>query len=329
MNHPQSRVRWHVLAAAVTVLCTAAGCSKPPDLAVVQAERAKTVQRADTFQAAASNGKVMSAGTAGGAIVTSADGGKSWTRQTLPEMASVIAMTACPDGAMAGLDFYHRVWVADASGTGWQARPFDKGFNAVSLSCDSANRLWVVGANTTILSSADQGATWKSLTLGADAMLTTVQFIDGQRGIATGEFGTVTTTTDGGATWQKGPKIPGDYYPYATWFADAQRGWSTGLGGVLLSTTDGGKTWQPMDNPVSVPLYALVPQGSDLYALGAGGAVAVLREDRWVRHEHGVPIPAYLTSGAALNPQTLLVAGAAGALHVLALPSKAALAATN
>lgn len=329
MNQKKCGVRWHALIAVVATACVAAGCMQSADLSAVQAERAKSVARFDTFQSAASNGKVMAAGTAGGAIVTSADGGKNWTRQTLPELSSVIAMTACADGSLAGLDFYHKLWVSGATGARWEPKSFDKKFNAVSITCDGANRLWLVGAHTTIMSSADKGASWTTVTLGEDAMFTSVQFTDAQRGIATGEFGTVATTVDGGATWQKGPAIPGDYYPYATWFADAQHGWSTGLGGVLLRTEDGGKKWQPMDNPAGTPLYALVPQGDALYAVGAGGAVIVLRDGRWTRFDHGVAIAAYLTSGAALNPQTMLVAGAAGALHVLALPGKLASTVTN
>ena len=87
------------------------GCTQAPDLKVVQAERAKPVLRFDTFQSAASNGKVFVAGSSGGAIVTSGRA-ETWTRQQLPSPASIIALTQCPDGSFAGKPsqlplFYH------------------------------------------------------------------------------------------------------------------------------------------------------------------------------------------------------------------------------
>jgi len=293
-----------------------AGCMQVPDLAAVKAEGAKPVLRTDFFQSAASNGKVLVAGTTAGVLVSSSDGGRHWTRQVLAGPASVIALTNCPDGSFVGLDFYRKLWLGDAEGKQWSAQPLDKALNALAVNCDVAGRIWVVGSNTTLLSSSDRGAHWTHTKLGGDAILTTVQFVDATRGFITGEFGIVMTTQDGGANWTKQAKLPEDFYPYSALFVDAQRGWASGLGGVIQTTADGGKTWTRQANRSGAPLYALLRHGDQIYGVG-GNQIAVHRGEAWERYEQSPASPAPLVAGAALDSGALLLAGAGGALHVI------------
>lgn len=304
-----------------------AACAPAPDLGSVKAERAKPVLRNDSFQAASSNGKVLVAATASGAIVVSADAGKSWKRHHLEGRASVIALASCPDGVFVGIDFYRKLWVGDAAGQNWASRPLDNQVEPMAVTCDARGRVWVAGSHTTLLNSADRGLSWKKQDFDEDAIFTTVQFVDDLHGIVTGEFGTVLTTADGGATWHKQASIPGEFYPYSTVFADAQRGWSSGLGGVIQHTADGGKSWVLQDNRSGAPMYSLLRQGEEFYGVGAGGQMVVLRGAAWERFEHGLTVPAYLTSGAVLDARSMLVAGAAGALHMVLAPAHVALAA--
>lgn len=308
--------------------CLAFGaCTQAPDFGPVQAERAKPVLRNDTFQAASSNGKVLVAGAASGAIVVSTDAGKNWTRHTLQAPSSVIALTACPDGGFVGIDFYRKLWIGDAEGTQWKAVPMAKDVDPMAVTCDPKGRVWVAGSHSSVLSSSDRGATWNKQDFGEDALLTTIQFVDEQHGFITGEFGTVLATADGGASWKPQPSIAGDFYPYSTVFVNAQKGWSAGIGGVILHTADGGKSWAPQDNRSGAQMYSLLRQGDELYGVGAGGQMVVLRGEAWDRFDHGLTLPAYLTSGAVLDARSMLVAGAAGALHVVSAPGKVAFAA--
>ena len=240
----------------------------------------------------------------------------------MPSPASIIALTQCPDGSFAGLDFYRKVWIGDASGQKWEARDIKTGNNVLALACDPGNRLWVVGSRTSVLSSVDKGASWQGTDFGDDAILTTVQFLDAKRGVITGEFGIVVTTTDSGATWQQQSKIPGEFYPYSAVFTDAQHGWVSGLAGVILYTGDGGKTWTKQVNQTGAPMYALVKVGEDIYGLGVGGVMVILRGNEWSRFNHGKALPAYLAAGVAVDSQSLLVTGAAGALHVVNVMAK-------
>lgn len=298
-----------------------------PDLGAVQAERAKAVLRTDTFQSASSNGKVLVAGTSSGALVRSADAGRSWHRQRFASPSSVIALAACPDGSFVGLDFYRKLWIGDAAGEQWSARPIEKQINPIAVTCAPDGRIWIAGSHTTLLSSADRGQTWRATDFGEDALLTTIQFIDDSHGVVTGEFGTVLTTADGGASWTTQSPIAGDFYPYATLFTDRLNGWASGLGGVIQHTSDGGKTWTRQDNHAGAPMYTLLRQGDELYGLGGGGLMVVRRGEAWERFDHGLTPPAYLAAGAVLDARSILVAGSAGALHVVTAPGHVALVA--
>lgn len=301
-----------------------AGCSTAPDLGAAKAARDKAVQRYDNFQAAASNGKQLVSAGGGGVLVTSSDGGATWVREQLAAPSSVIGMSACPDGTFAALDFYRKVWIGDTQGHHWKAQPIDADFNPVAITCDPRNRLWVVGSFSTVLSSEDRGETWNAQPPGDDAILTTVQFLDAERGFIGGEFGTLLVTQDGGASWNKQAGLPEEFYPYALVFTDPLQGWVSGLGGAILHTADGGATWNEQDNLARAPMYALLAVGDDMFGLGGGGQMLRREAAQWLPVANAPRFPSYLAAGAPLEPRALLVAGAAGALQVVELPTQIA-----
>lgn len=299
-------------------------CVQAPDLSAVQAERDKPVQRSDNFQAVASNGKQLVSAGGGGVLVTSADGGKTWVRAQLPSPSSVVAMAACPDGGFAALDFYRKVWIGDQNGLHWQPLAIDGDFNPIDIACDPNNRLWVVGSYSTVLVSEDRGKTWAAQPPGEDAILTAVQFVDADHGYIAGEFGTLLVTADAGASWTKQAGLPSEFYPYAMSFTDAKTGWVSGLAGSVLHTVDGGVSWTAQTNASAAPIYALLPANDALFGVGGGGQVLKLDGEAWVALEAAPRFPADLAAAAALEPQSLLVAGGAGALSVVGIAAKAA-----
>lgn len=293
-------------------LCLAA-CSQAPDLRGVEHERALSIQRYDIVQSLAFNGKVLVGGTQDGAVLVSADDGKSWARKQLGAV-SMIGLASCPDGGFVGIDFYHQVWSAGADGGGWTAHKLDKPGTPLAVTCDGSNRWWVAGTRARIAMSADHGASWQVTDLKEDAQLTTIQMVNAQFGIATGEFGMVVTTHDGGATWQRGTPIPNEFYPYAALFLSPQEGWVSGLAGQILYTIDGGASWQKQENTTQAPLYRLFVDDGTPYGVGAGGVVARLQGEAW----HAVPypdaVPAFLGAGTALTGQGAIAIGGPGGL---------------
>lgn len=288
-------------------------CTQAPDMSGIATERGRPVQRYDISQAIASNGKVVVVGTQSGAVLVSRDQGKTWERNTLGN-ASLVDMTVCGEQGFLAIDHYHKVWTANADGQNWQATPLEMPRTPLAVTCDKRGGWWVSGVNAVISHSPDGGKTWKTTDLGEDIQITSIQFVDDLHGIALGEFGLTVFTDDGGATWKKGLKIPGDFYPYAAIFSSRSEGWVSGLAGQILHTKDGGKTWVKQNNATQTTLNRLFMHDGVPFGVGAGGVIARLDGDSWRAVPYTDPVPVFLGGGASLPGQSAIVIGGPGGL---------------
>lgn len=272
--------------------------------------------RIDQFQAAASNGKVVL--TVGGPVViVNTIGSAKSTRSILPGTVALIDIARCPDQHFVALDFYRKLWIADANGGNWSAHPIEGSWRPLALTCDMANRIWVVGSGTTIANSADQGLTWQQRDFKEDVMFNTIQFVDQNNGFVTGEFGSVYRTIDGGMSWTAAPKISNDFYSFAALFISPKEGYISGLAGATLRTRDGGESWEKLDNPGGLTQFGLARQGAAIYSVGMVGSLQRLEGNRWVALDYGPALPVYLRAITAVGEQQLLIGGAGGTLKLV------------
>ncbi len=99
---------------------------------------------------------------------------------------------------------------------------------------------------TYLLRTKDGGRSWDRVNvLGKqddDALLVRALFTHEGRGWAFGEGGTLYTTRDGGATWER-QRVPTRHLLLGGLFLDGEQGWLVGAGSTLLQTSDGGETW--------------------------------------------------------------------------------------
>ena len=131
---------------------------------------------------------------------------------------------------------------------------------------------WVVGDSGKIMRTVDAGTTWQSVTSGTTQQLNGVWFVSANTGIAVGTNGTVVKTTDGGVTWQAKVSHT-DVGLNGVWFADGSTGYAVGDAGHVEKTTDGGDTWS---NSVSGGQDLLSVSGVDaslVWVAGNGGTV--------------------------------------------------------
>lgn len=307
-----NKISW--LPMSATIACGAlSACSQGPDMSGIAAERARSVHRYDISQSIASNGKVIVVGTQSGVVLTSEDQGKSWKRTALGN-TSLVDMTVCGDQGFVAIDHYHKVWSADAAGQNWKSVPLEMPRTPLAIACDKSGGWWVAGVNSVISGSADQGKTWKTTDLGEDTQITTIQFLDERNGIALGEFGLTVMTEDGGVTWKKGPKMPGDFYAYASLFANRNEGWVSGLAGQMLHTMDGGKSWSKQTNATQATLNRLFMHEGVPFGVGAGGVIARLEGNSWRAVPYTDPVPVFLGGAASLPGQSAVVIGGPGGL---------------
>jgi photosystem II stability/assembly factor-like uncharacterized protein len=302
--------------AACGALAMLAGCGQKGGDAAPALAKQQAVLRIDQFQAAASNGKLAVAVGGRVAVVSEVDGARS-LRVTLPGTPALIDVASCADGSFAALDFYRKVWFSDNSATHWAPRSISGNWRPLALTCDTHNKVWVVGSGTTIASSADQGVSWEQRDFKEDAMFNSVQFVDGDNGFITGEFGAVYRTIDGGANWNAAPRIPNDFYPYAALFVSPLEGYVSGLAGAMLRTVDGARSWTTLDNPGALPQFGLARQAGAIYSVGMGGSLQRLDNNRWTALDYGTQAPAFLRGIAPAGADRLLIAGALGAFKLV------------
>lgn len=156
-----------------------------------------------------------------------------------------------------------------------------------------------------------------------DATLTSVHFIDAEKGWAAGHWGAILHTTDGGRHWApQRTDLSQDRPLFAVHFLDARHGVAVGLWSLVLVTADGGQTWETVTMPTppgarkaDLNLLGLFADGAGrLWATGERGLVAV-SDDRgrnWRYVSTGAK--GSLWCGIALADGGLLVAGQRGAL---------------
>ena len=294
-------------------LCLLESYAQAVDMSGIVSERLRPVQRYDISQSIASNDKTVVVGTQSGVVLISIDHGKTWVRKPLGN-TSLVDVTVCGNKGFVAVDHYHKVWSADENGGNWQSVPLEKPHTPLAVTCDSKGGWWVVGTNTIIAGSTDAGKTWTTTDLGEDKQITTIQFIDDKQGIALGEFGLTVLTDDGGATWKKGPKIPGDFYPLAALFANKNEGWVSGLAGQILHTADGGKTWAKQENTTHATMNRLLMNSGTPFGVGAGGVIAHLDGNSWYDVPYTDAVPVFLGGAASLPGQSAIVIGGPGGL---------------
>ncbi len=168
------------------------------------------------------------------------------------------------------------------------------------------NQVWAVGPMGTIIHSADNGATWESLGLKKDITLNDIAFVDDKQGWVSGEFGTMLHTIDGGHTWQAQKNVSGlpkytqevtddearrrgiprleeeDLYLFQSIFTTPKDGMMVGAGGFILGTSDAGEHWQVIKTGTQNTLFSIALAGDHAgVATGVLGTLVRSQNDAW------------------------------------------------
>lgn len=295
------------------------GCEAPLNLEAVREQSQQAIQRTDFFQSLAQNDQVVAMAGNSGALLVSRNDGQDWQRIAVSTSESFLSLDTCPDGSFIALTFDNQLWHGNSAGTDWTPHQLPSQEQMMTATCAPDGAWWTGGSFTTLQSSSDQGATWNETTLNEDAILTNLQFIDRETAIATGEYGLVLRTEDGGQTWDYAGYLPEEFYPHAAHFESVEEGWVGGLNGFIYHTTDGGETWSRQPTDTSMPVFGFIDASNNLFALGDNATVLSLRNGQW--QSLATPNqPLYLRDGVLLKNRQLLVAGGRGLLLHLDIP---------
>jgi photosystem II stability/assembly factor-like uncharacterized protein len=211
----------------------------------------------DSLRGWAAGGNTYFDKTAAGTIVTSADGGKTWTVQenNSDYRFNSICFVDSHSGWTVGETYDEAV---GSNGRTAVFRTSDGGqtWTEIEVSAISgglkdvffvdATYGWAVGQDGSIVHSQDGGMTWESQTSGTSAWLYSVHFVDRNRGWIAGHGGASTVvlrTTDGGTNWIATDVGAADAGLREIFFVDEFLGWASGPAGGLVRSTDGGLRW--------------------------------------------------------------------------------------
>jgi len=198
-----------------------------------------------------------------------------------------------------------------------------RGGQATLLAVSRAGkRLVAAGERGLILTSDDEGASWKQSPVPGSVNLTALRFVDEKRGWAVGHMGVILHTRDGGLNWEKqldgveagrlalaAVQDSGDERqiklanylvsdgpdkPFFDIWMDAQgRGFAVGAFNLIFRTEDAGahwRYWSPrLENPYGLHLYALARLGDRYFIAGEQGLL--LRSDDGGEHFQALESP--------------------------------------
>lgn len=140
----------------------------------------------------------------------------------------------------------------------------------------AGKRVVAVGDRGYIVTTDDNGATWKRAKSPAAPLLTAVRFIDEKQGWAVGHDSMILVTSDGGESWTKQFSAVEEQRPLlGVHFLDAKRGYAVGAYGAFYETVDGGAKWTARKILADDKhLNAIVAAGKDtLVIFGEAGTI--------------------------------------------------------
>jgi photosystem II stability/assembly factor-like uncharacterized protein len=284
-----------------------------------------------------------------GALLTTSDGGASWSGHDLGIASSHIAALSFVDTS----DGWAAVWQQDRNGglsrdylshtsdggTTWTTESSLSG-NASSVDFVDARHGWALGNDPAlrkdgVWSTTNGGRTWKFHAVAGKWGFSSIDFVDASHGWAAGSTtipddpmagstGAIFATSDGGASWHKQPFATDAGQMNTVSFVNANDGWAVGNGsdmggvGTIVATTNGGATWNPQSAGTDWDLHGItfvdaehgwLPEGDSVYATTDGGAT-------WTARDAGITVTAVAFAddlhGYAVGPGGAMATSADG-----------------
>jgi photosystem II stability/assembly factor-like uncharacterized protein len=201
-------------------------------------------------------------------ILTTADGGATWSTRTQGSINDVLSMVALDrDHAWGSHDYGGKVSRTTDGGRTWLVSEVGEQYLVLGgIDMADLQHGWTVGFETTyyegrIYRTTDGGASWQMQFDPTANVLRSVAALDAQTAIIVGGdrySGPIRhRTTDGGASWHE-LNVPITYFFYDVFFLDSETGWMVGGNGEdIVKTTDGGDTWFVQHTPAQYTLSSI------------------------------------------------------------------------
>lgn len=272
--------------------------------------------------------KVLAVG-AGGTILLSNDGGKSWTAQDSGVTATLKSIYCNRDCSAAWAVGFDAIVHTTNGGRNWSAQRIGVGTDlAVSLNAvifdQSAIKGWIVGNDGLILTTPNGGRDWHLQSPPTSHNLFSVA-VDrsGSKIWAAGAEGVIFESVDGGRNWESEASGTPNALSSITFADNGKDGFAIGIDNTLLSTHDGGAHWHDLSHSKALtdskdagyyPTVAFATKDRVCATLPNGQILCSPDSGRsWLKEQSGVYSPLNAISFAR-NGKVGWVAGAGGTI---------------
>jgi photosystem II stability/assembly factor-like uncharacterized protein len=234
------------------------------------------------------------AGGSGGAILSTANGGRHW--RGAPAISSVLVSSSWMLDASTGWLAGHNVdFISGARGYIYRTSDGGQSWNSAQMPntdspmfdvqfLDPFHGFCVEGYIPGYLyRSTDGGASWSVYYQNGLLQLTELSFVDSLHGFLAGtQYGlqaTLLATADGGVAWTGHP-LPAVTGALDIAFRDTLQGWVIGGGGAIRRTNDGGLTWTAESSFTTHDLMSITVRGDSIgWITGLAGTLLKLEPD--------------------------------------------------
>jgi photosystem II stability/assembly factor-like uncharacterized protein len=178
-----------------------------------------------------------------GVIVTSNDGGASWTTQTSGTTSYLEGLSYTDVATAYAFGQFGAILKTTNGGASWTTQTSGTQYRIRRSSFISSTVGTAAGYGGTIKRTVDGGASWTTQTSPYGAVdLYDVNFVDANNGWIVGPGGLIIHTANGGSAWTT-QTSPNAYGLYGVNFKDLNTGLAVGGQGMIVRTTNGGATW--------------------------------------------------------------------------------------
>jgi photosystem II stability/assembly factor-like uncharacterized protein len=188
----------------------------------------------------------------------------------------------------------------------------------------AGRRIVAVGNYGIILLSDDEGMhVRQASSVPISSTLTSVFFLDQQKGWAVGHWGTILRTIDGGENWTiQRQDVAEDRPLFSVHFFNENEGVAVGLWSLVLKTSDGGITWSAISLPkppdgskADRNLYKVFGGGDSLYIAAEKGMI-LTSDDKGINWRYlDTGYGGSFWAGIVLADGSILIGGLRGTIY--------------
>jgi photosystem II stability/assembly factor-like uncharacterized protein len=176
-----------------------------------------------------------------GSVVTSTDGGASWSDQPSGTNSELLGVS-CPSATCYAVGSRGTILKSRDGGASWHDLNSATDNLLSDISCADGSNCVAIGNFGTILTTDDGGAIWTAADAGITNYLSGVTCATTSHCLAVGQGGTVVRSANGGQSWSPEDSGVGDDL-LAVSCSNVSDCMASGSAGTVISTSDGGGSW--------------------------------------------------------------------------------------